>query len=124
MVQDSNSSEHNNLGVFMSKQPRKQRKNLYNAAMHKRQKLVGAALSDKIREEYKKRSLPVKKGDTVEVMRGDFKGSKGKIIKVDLKSMKISVEGVTVQKADGSERFYPVHHSKVRIVKAEKRGKK
>lgn len=97
---------------------------MYSAAMHRRQKAIVAALSDKLREDYKKRSLPVKKGDTVEVMRGDFKGSKGKIIKVDLKSMKISIEGITVQKADGSERFYPVHPSNVRIIKAEKRGKK
>jgi large subunit ribosomal protein L24 len=107
-----------------SKQPRKQRKNLYSAAMHRRQKLVGAALSDKLREEHKKRSLPVKKGDTVEVMRGDFRDHKGKVIKVDLKSGRISVEGVAVQKAGGSERFYPVHPSNVRIIKAEKRGKK
>ncbi len=106
-----------------SKQPRKQRKNLYSAAMHRRQKAVVAALSDKLREERKKRSLPVKKGDTVEVMRGDFREHKGKIIEVDLKSGRISIEGVTMQKADGSERFYPVHPSNVRIIKAEKRGK-
>lgn len=97
---------------------------MYSAPMHRRQNAVAAALSDKLREEYKKRSLPVKKGDTVEIMRGDFRGSKGKIIKVDLKSMRISIEGVTVQKADGSERFYPMHPSNVRIIKAEKRGKK
>ena len=92
--------------------------------MHKRQKLVGAALSDKLREEYEKRSLPLRKGDTVEVMRGDFRGHKGKVIKINLKSGRISIEGVILQKADGSERFYPVHPSNVRIIKAEKRGKK
>lgn len=96
---------------------------MYSAAMHRRQKAVVAALSDKLREEHKKRSLPVKKGDTVEVMRGDFREHKGKIIEVDLKSGRISIEGVTMQKADGSERFYPVHPSNVRIIKAEKRGK-
>lgn len=96
---------------------------MYSAAMHRRQKAVVAALSDKLREERKKRSLPVKKGDTVEVMRGDFREHKGKIIEVNLKSGRISIEGVTMQKADGSERFYPVHPSNVRIIKAEKRGK-
>lgn len=92
--------------------------------MHRRQKAAAAALSDKLREEHKKRSLPVKKGDTVEVMRGDFRDHKGKVIKVDLESGRLSVEGVTSQKADGSERFYPVHPSNVRIIKAEKRDKK
>ena len=86
--------------------------------LHKRQKLVSASLSKSLRKKFGKRSLPVRKGDTVEVMRGDFKGHKGKVEKVDLKKLRIYVQGVTITKSDGSERYYPIHPSNVRIIKA------
>lgn len=109
---------------MVSSHPRKQRKSLYKAPMHKRQKLIAARLSEELAEEHGRKSLPVRKGDTVELMRGDFKGHKGKVEKVDLKGGRLSVEGVTVQKADGSERYYPVHPSKVMIVKMEIKDEK
>jgi len=86
--------------------------------LHKRQKLVSAMLSKNLRKKFRKRSLPVRKGDTVEVMRGDFKKHKGKVENVDLKKLGIYVHGITVTKSDGSEKLYPVHPSNVRIIKA------
>ncbi|WP_456474533.1 50S ribosomal protein L24 [Candidatus Pyrohabitans sp.] len=102
-----------------SRQPRKQRKALFNALLHRRQKLVSAHLSESLREEYDRRSLPVRKGDTVRILRGDFQGHEGIVERVDLKRMRIYVNGVTVQRSDGSERLYPVHPSNVEIVKLE-----
>jgi len=87
--------------------------------LHKRQKLVSAPLSKSLRKKFGKRSLPVRKGDTVEVMRGDFKGHKGKVEKVNLKKLRIYVQGVTITKSDGSEKHYPIHPSNVRIIKAQ-----
>ncbi|NOZ82197.1 MAG: 50S ribosomal protein L24 [Euryarchaeota archaeon] len=104
-----------------SRQPRKQRKQLFNAPMHRRQKMVCAHLSRELREEYGRRSLPVRKGDKVRVLRGDFKGHEGLVERVDLKRMRIFVTGVTVQKSDGTERLYPLHPSNVEIVKLELR---
>ncbi len=104
-----------------SRQPRKQRKLLYTAPMHRRQKMVCAHLSGELREEYGRRSLPVRKGDKVRVLRGDFKGHEGIVERVDLKRMRIFVTGVTVQKSDGTERLYPLHPSNVEIVKLELR---
>ncbi len=100
-----------------SKQPRKQRKARYTAPLHKRQKMVSATLSDKLRLKHDKRSLPVRKGDTVEVMRGDFSGHKGKIENVNLKKMRLQIEGVTIKRTDGQDRFYPIDPSNVRITK-------
>ncbi len=102
-----------------SKQPRKQRKALFRAPLHRRQKLVSAHLSEKLRKEYERRSLPVRRGDTVRVLRGDFRGHEGVVERVDLKRMRIFITGVTVQRSDGSERLYPVHPSNVEIVKLE-----
>lgn len=100
-----------------SKRPSKQRKLQFNAPHHKRNKLMRAPLADGLREKYKRRSLSVKIGDTVEILKGDFKGHKGKIEKVDTKKRKILVEGAMNKKTDGTERFYPIAPSNVVIVK-------
>lgn len=100
-----------------SKQPRKQRKALYNAPLHKRQRQMSANLSEKLRIKHDRRSMPVRKGDTVEIMRGDFSGHKGKVEKVNLKRMRLQVEGATIKRTDGQDRFYPIAPSNVRITK-------
>jgi large subunit ribosomal protein L24 len=99
-----------------SHQPRKQRRALFRAPLHKRQKLVAAPLSPELRKQYGIRSLPVRVGDEVVILRGDFKGHKGKVVEVDLKRMRIYVEGVTVTNARGEPRYYPIHPSNVMIV--------
>lgn len=103
----------------MSKQPRKQRKFRFNAPLHLRHKLMAVTLSEELREKYETRSLPVKKGDTVLVMRGDFKEQEGKVEKVDYKHYRIFVEGVSLQKPDGNQIYHPVHPSNVQLVELE-----
>ena len=64
-----------------SKQPRKQRKALYNAPLHLRNRLMSAMLSKELKEKYNKNSLPVRKGDVVKILRGNFKGIEGEVSK-------------------------------------------
>jgi large subunit ribosomal protein L24 len=104
---------------MVSKQPRKQRKARYNAPLHIRQKLMGARLSEDLSKEYGTRSAPVIKGDTVKVMRGDFKGTEGKVQAVSLKDGTISVDGVISTKVDGTEVPRPIYPSNVIITKLE-----
>ena len=99
-----------------SKQPRKQRKFLHNAPLHIRHKIMSANLSKELREKYNRRSLPVRKGDKEEIMRGDFKGHQGKIERVDLKNYKVYVEGATIQKVDGTTTYFPIHPSNLQII--------
>jgi large subunit ribosomal protein L24 len=87
----------------MSEQPSKQRTGAERAPLHERHKQVRATLSDDLREQYGQRSVTVNEGDTVEVLRGDFAGEEGEVLDVDLKRTSVSVEGVTVEKADGEE---------------------
>lgn len=103
----------------MSKQPRKQRKLIYKAPLHIRHKLMSVKLSEELREQYKRRSLPVKKGDTIKVMRGDFKDHEGKIEKVDLKNYRVMIEGMSVQKPDGNKVYHSVHPSNVMILELD-----
>ncbi len=95
--------------------PRKQRKRLFNAPAHIRHKLMAAPLSSELVKSRGIKSLPLRKGDTVRVMRGDRKGFEGKISKIDLKNFRLYVEGLTREKVDGTTIFIPLHPSKVMI---------
>jgi len=97
------------------KKPGKQRKLLYNAPAHLRHKLMAAPLSPQLIASKGAKTLPVRKGDTVRVMRGDHKGFEGKISRVDLKNYRIYIEGLTREKVDGTAVFVSVHPSKVMI---------
>jgi len=97
------------------KDPRKQRKLLHNAPAHLRHKLMAAPLSPQLAASKSVKTLPVRKGDTVHIMRGDNKGFEGKISRVDLKNYRIYIEGLTREKVDGTAIFLPVHPSKVMI---------
>ena len=98
-----------------SKNPRKQRKYLYNLPLHIRKSLLSATLSKDLRKKYGKRSLPVRKDDKVKVLRGQFKKKTGKVSRVNLKKIRIYIEGVENVKKDGSKAPYPVHPSNVMI---------
>lgn len=99
----------------LSKQPRRQRYGLYNAPLHLRRKLLNAKLSPELQKKLGVKRLPVRRGDTVLIMRGDYKGVTGKVVRVDLKKMRIYVEGATRTNSRGQTVYYPIHPSKVMI---------
>jgi large subunit ribosomal protein L24 len=97
--------------------PTKQRKMLYQAPDHIRYKLFAAPLSPELRASHGVKTLPVRSGDSVRIMRGDQKGFEGKITSVNRKKYRIFVEGLTREKVDGTTIFVPVHPSKVMITR-------
>ncbi len=99
----------------VSSKPRKQRKILYNAPYHKLSKLMSAHLSPQLREKHNRRSFPVRVGDTVKIMRGEYRGVEGKVTRVDRMRHYIYVENVTMKKADGKTMPRPIHVSNVMI---------
>ena len=103
----------------MSIQPRKQRKALYTAPLHIRRKIMSANLSKDLRADIGKRSLPIRVGDKVQVVRGDFKGHEGKVESIDAKRYKVTVEGVTLSKPDGNAVLLPIHPSNLMIIEAD-----
>lgn len=102
-----------------SKQPRKQRKYIYNAPLHIRRKMMVAPLSKELREKYKIRNIPIRKGDVVKIVRGKFYDVKGKVVEVDYKRYRIFVEGAEIVKKDGTRVKYPIHPSKVEILEMD-----
>ena len=102
---------------MMSMKPRKQRKEVYNAPLHKKRKWISAHLEENLLLKYDKRSFPVVKGDTVRVMRGSFKEHEDKVAKVNVGKSSIEIEGITMSKADGTKSAKPLHSSNVMIIK-------
>jgi len=100
-----------------SKKPRKQRKFLYNAPLHIRRKMISAHLSKELREKYKRRSFPLRKGDEVKVMRGEFKGTIGKIVRVNTKKYKVYVDTVKKKRSVGTEYLVPISPSNLMITR-------
>ena len=107
-----------------SKQPRKQRKYRYNAPLNIKSKFMGCHLSKELREKYKKRSITIRKGDSVKVLRGQFKGKTGKIDRVDIKKSKVYITGIEVAKKDGTKALYPIHPSNLIITELNLEDKK
>ncbi len=102
---------------MVSKQPRKQRANVYSLPLHKRRDLLSARLSKDLKEKYNIRSLPIRKGDRVKVLLGDFKKVEGEVLSVDTKRQLIEIQGLSVTKTDGSQVNRPVHPSNVVLLK-------
>ena len=97
--------------------PTKQRKRLYQAPVNERYKRFSAPLSSKLKESHGTNSVPVRKGDTVMIMRGDRKSAEGKVTQIDRKNYRIFVEGATREKVDGTSIPVPIHPSKVMITR-------
>ena len=87
----------------------------FKAPNHMRSKQLGATLSKDLREKYGKRSARVVEGDTVRVMRGEFKGIDGKVTQVSTEKNGIAVEGIKREKLKGGNVDIYIHTSNVMI---------
>jgi len=104
-----------------STKAKKQRKARTEAPLHKKRRMISAHLDSALMSEYNVRSLPVRKGDTVKIIRGseDFKASEAKVASVDVKNCKVIVENVTIPKADGTQKPKPVDPSDLLLTKLD-----
>lgn len=107
-----------------SKQPRRQRKYRANAPLHVKQKFMGGHLSKDLKKKYGKRSVAIRKGDHIKVIRGEFRNKIGKIDKIDLKKGRLYVEGIEVIKKDGTKVLRSIHPSNVIILELNLDDKK
>lgn len=108
-----------------SVRPGKQRKYRAKAPLHVRHKLMSAHLSKELRKKYSRRAFPVRKGDKVKVMRGQFKGTIGEVEIVDMKKMKVIVKGAEFKaKAGAAPRKYPLDASKLMLISLNTDDKK
>jgi large subunit ribosomal protein L24 len=71
----------------------------------------GSQLSTELRERHGKRSVRPRVGDTVRIVRGEFKDIEGKVTKADPSSGVVNVEGVTREKIKGGTSPVPIPSS-------------
>ena len=107
-----------------SKQPRKQHKYRFNAPLHVKYKFMSSHLSKELRGKYGKRNAEVRKGDSVKILRGQFKGKTGKVDRADVKKSKVYIQGIEVSKKDGTKAFYPFNPSNLMITELKLDDKK
>jgi len=107
-----------------SKQPRKQRKYRINAPLHIKRKFLSAHLSKELREKYKRRAFPLRKGDVVKIMRGKFKGKTAKVEEIDMKRSKVYLEGITKEKQSKVKASVPFDPSNLMIIELNLDDKK
>jgi large subunit ribosomal protein L24 len=101
--------------TMQSKKPSKQRQMVRNAPLHMRHRMLSVHLSGNLRKQLGKRSLPVRKGDEVKVLRGEHRGTTGKVEDVNLKSLQVFIENVKVKKVSGKEAAIPFRSSNLMI---------
>ncbi|KAI8988482.1 translation protein SH3-like domain-containing protein [Mycotypha africana] len=118
----------------VSSSRRKSRKAHFTATSDVRRKIMSAPLSKELREKYGVRSIPVRKDDEVQIVRGTYKGREGKITQVYRKKWVIHVDRVAREKVNGATVPIGLSASKVvitnlkldksRLAILERKGKK
>ena len=71
----------------------------------------GSSLSAELRERHRRRAVRPRVGDTVRIVRGEFKDIEGKVTQVDPKSGVVNVEGVNREKLKGGNAPVPIRSS-------------
>ncbi|MEJ1273118.1 ribosomal protein L26 [Cricetulus griseus] len=103
---------------FVTSDRSKNRKRHFNAPSHIRRKIMSSPLSKELRQKYNVRSMPIRKDDEVQVVRGHYKGQQiGKVVQVYRKKYVIYIERVQREKANGTTVHVGIHPSKVVIAR-------
>ncbi len=88
-------------------------KMIYLATYQTRSKQLGSALSKDLHKKYGKRSIRVVEGDSVKIVRGEFKGVDGKVSKISIQKSSLAIEGVKKEKSKGEKFDVYIHSSNV-----------
>jgi len=86
-------------------------KMIYQASSQTRSKQLGSALSKDLHKKYGKRSVRVIEGDSVTIVRGEFKGVDGKVAKISKPKSSVAIDGVKKEKTKGDKFDVYIHTS-------------
>jgi large subunit ribosomal protein L24 len=84
---------------------------IYQATFQIRSKQLGSALSKDLQKKYGKKSTRAIEGDTITILRGEFKGVSGKITKISTEKTSVTIEGVKKEKTKGDKFDVYIHTS-------------
>ena len=111
-----------------SKKPKKQRRALRNIKNHQVSNLFTAPISEALQEVYGIKRIPVRVGDSVQIIKGEFQGIEGKVLSLDKRTRRLTIEEATLQKRSGKNRMIE-RKEKLELIesvapKKEKKGEK
>jgi large subunit ribosomal protein L24 len=89
---------------------------LIHLPKHRRDRMVGAVLEDSLRKQYGRKNVRVVKGDSVRVIRGEYKGLEGKVEKVNTEQGIFQIEGIQREKIRGGQVKVPINSSNVMVI--------
>lgn len=88
---------------------------MYTASQHLLSKQLSSHLAKDLKEKYHCKSVRVTEGDSVKVLRGEFKGIEGKVTRVSTERRGIAIEGIKREKLKGGNVDIFIHPSNVII---------
>ncbi len=80
--------------------PRRQRRAVFQAPIHERRLRMTVPLSRELRQRFRRRHVPIRKGDTVRILSGSYAGREERVAKVWRRSYAVTIEGVTLKTAE------------------------
>jgi len=90
-------------------------KKIYRAMNQTVSRQICAALSKDLRKKYPRRSARIMINDTVNVIRGEYKGLTGKVAKISTESNSIAIEGNKKEKLKGEKIDVYIHSTNMII---------
>ena len=90
-------------------------KMIYRASYQTKNKQLGSALSKDLQKKYGKRSVSVIEGDSITILRGEFKGVDGKVSEVSTEKSSVAIEGVKKEKTKGDKFDVFIHTSNLLV---------
>lgn len=100
-----------------SRLPRYQRKAVFTADLFHRRRMMAVPLSRELRRRYGRRSLPVRKGDTVRILSGSYVGREERVAKIDRQAYSVTLDNVTGKTADAKLKPLPIRTSHLVLTK-------
>ncbi|QUC65384.1 50S ribosomal protein L24 [Nitrosopumilus sp. K4] len=88
---------------------------IYRATYNTKSNQLKSQLSEELRKKYSKKNVRVVEGDSVKIIRGEFKGVDGKIAKVSTEKNSVAIEGVKKEKTKGDKFDVYIHTSNLQI---------
>jgi large subunit ribosomal protein L24 len=76
---------------------------------------MGSSLSKDLQKKYGKKSARVVEGDSITILRGEFKGVDGKVSKISTAKTSVAIEGVKKEKTKGDKFDVYIHTSNLVI---------
>jgi large subunit ribosomal protein L24 len=86
---------------------------IYRASHVLKSKQLSSHLSKELKNKFSKNSIRIVEGDSVKIVRGEFKGVDGKVSKISIQKNSLVIEGVKKEKTKGEKFDVYIHSSNV-----------